>query len=118
MDWYGREPDAGHEVGVYSDTIPAAGGAKSDVRWPRLTRKDGYGLLIRQESTLFHLITRRERPEGPVMLSIDLSHEPVPFKSWNFRSEEHTPELQSLMRSSYAVFCLKKKTKMYSTLMI
>src|SRR3546814_6654915 len=25
------------------------------------------------------------------------------------RSEEHTPELQSLMRISYAVFCLKKK---------
>src|SRR3546814_14356564 len=29
-------------------------------------------------------------------------------KSW-FRSEEHTSELQSLMRISYAVFCLKKK---------
>src|SRR3546814_10264831 len=27
----------------------------------------------------------------------------------NPRSEEHTSELQSLMRSSYAVFCLKKK---------
>src|SRR3546814_7673354 len=27
------------------------------------------------------------------------------------RSEEHTSELQSLMRSSYAVFCLKKKTE-------
>src|SRR3546814_2666851 len=27
------------------------------------------------------------------------------------RSEEHTPELQSLMRISYAVFCLKKKKK-------
>src|SRR3546814_8605667 len=31
----------------------------------------------------------------------------------NHRSEEHTSELQSLMRSSYAVFCLKKK-KPYS----
>src|SRR3546814_7572688 len=30
-------------------------------------------------------------------------------KGW--RSEEHTSELQSLMRISYAVFCLKKKTK-------
>src|SRR3546814_11308077 len=29
------------------------------------------------------------------------------------RSEEHTSELQSLMRSSYAVFCLKKKKKNY-----
>src|SRR3546814_1150425 len=28
------------------------------------------------------------------------------------RSEEHTSELQSLMRISYAVFCLKKKKKM------
>src|SRR3546814_3616512 len=27
----------------------------------------------------------------------------------DLRSEEHTPELQSLMRTSYAVFCLKKK---------
>src|SRR3546814_3734613 len=27
-----------------------------------------------------------------------------------FKSEEHTSELQSLMRISYAVFCLKKKT--------
>src|SRR3546814_9547647 len=30
------------------------------------------------------------------------------------RSEEHTSELQSLMRISYAVFCLKKKTKQYT----
>src|SRR3546814_1791751 len=31
----------------------------------------------------------------------------INFMSWN-RSEEHTSELQSLMRISYAVFCLKK----------
>src|SRR3546814_7607505 len=31
-------------------------------------------------------------------------------QSIKFRSEEHTSELQSLMRNSYAVFCLKKKT--------
>src|SRR3546814_2358901 len=30
------------------------------------------------------------------------------------RSEEHTSELQSLMRISYAVFCLKKKTTQHS----
>src|SRR3546814_4070216 len=34
------------------------------------------------------------------------------FLEWQlWRSEEHTSELQSLMRISYAVFCLKKKTK-------
>src|SRR3546814_3446705 len=35
------------------------------------------------------------------------------WKRWSdkgIRSEEHTSELQSLMRISYAVFCLKKKT--------
>src|SRR3546814_1568014 len=31
------------------------------------------------------------------------------FHPWESRSEEHTSELQSLMRISYAVFCLKKK---------
>src|SRR3546814_1616385 len=31
------------------------------------------------------------------------------------RSEEHTSELQSLMRISYAVFCLNKKTKLNTT---
>src|SRR3546814_5810383 len=35
---------------------------------------------------------------------------PVPLG----RSEEHTSELQSLMRNSYAVFCLKKKKKKIS----
>src|SRR3546814_1279043 len=33
----------------------------------------------------------------------------------SMRSEEHTSELQSLMRISYAVFCLKKKTKITTT---
>src|SRR3546814_9454689 len=33
------------------------------------------------------------------------------FQSRPFRSEEHTSELQSLMRISYAVFCLKKTKK-------
>src|SRR3546814_1293920 len=44
-----------------------------------------------------------------------LFHDPQTFKADASksaeRSEEHTSELQSLMRISYAVFCLKKKTK-------
>src|SRR3546814_10285288 len=36
------------------------------------------------------------------------SHQPAHAQQ---RSEEHTSELQSLMRISYAVFCLKKKTE-------
>src|SRR3546814_8212461 len=36
------------------------------------------------------------------------------FWSFHLRSEEHTSELQSLMRISYAVFCLKKKNKTHT----
>src|SRR3546814_4153404 len=36
-------------------------------------------------------------------------------KTGTYRSEEHTSELQSLMRSSYAVFCLKKNRSTNST---
>src|SRR3546814_7891847 len=38
-----------------------------------------------------------------------------PAAKEQLRSEEHTSELQSLMRISYAVFCLKKKTTIRST---
>src|SRR3546814_10340733 len=43
-------------------------------------------------------------------------HKPAFFARWFMsRSEEHTSELQSLMRISYAVFCLKKKSKRKKT---
>src|SRR3546814_3056119 len=66
-------------------------------------------------------------------LAAALQHDPPPQQSWlptasagngfsaiaafRFRfarSEEHTSELQSLMRISYAVFCLKKKNKQHT----
>src|SRR3546814_6294849 len=40
------------------------------------------------------------------------SHQPPACAAADRRSEEHTSELQSLMRISYAVFCLKKKKKL------
>src|SRR3546814_1986725 len=42
--------------------------------------------------------------------SLSLMNQYIPLKDrQEARSEEHTSELQSLMRTSYAVFCLKKK---------
>src|SRR3546814_5706605 len=38
------------------------------------------------------------------------AHQTIAIVGMSQRSEEHTSELQSLMRISYAVFCLKKKT--------
>src|SRR3546814_2065506 len=43
------------------------------------------------------------------LLADRLPRRPVGFEIDVGRSEEHTSELQSLMRNSYAVFCLKKK---------
>src|SRR3546814_9549867 len=42
---------------------------------------------------------------------IDFDRSNVDLNKLGNRSEEHTSELQSLMRISYAVFCLKKKTR-------
>src|SRR3546814_2825766 len=41
--------------------------------------------------------------------SLDVRHQIAEHLASEKRSEEHTSELQSLMRISYAVFCLKKK---------
>src|SRR3546814_8873566 len=57
-------------------------------------------------------IERGERLEQPFMAfgqQGDVKHPRAP------RSEEHTSELQSLMRISYAVFCLKKKNNKSTT---
>src|SRR3546814_5583522 len=45
------------------------------------------------------------------MLGTSTHDHKVNFCKFTNRSEEHTSELQSLMRKSYAVFCLKKKTQ-------
>src|SRR3546814_8328246 len=47
------------------------------------------------------------RQRGGTGQAADAHHHP---RHGSERSEEHTSELQSLMRTSYAVFCLKKKT--------
>src|SRR3546814_9175406 len=46
-----------------------------------------------------------------VLIRSETSRYRPPCVSALYRSEEHTSELQSLMRISYAVFCLKKQTK-------
>src|SRR3546814_2710892 len=52
-----------------------------------------------------------EQPD-PALATYATLEEEAAFRLWRYcveRSEEHTSELQSLMRISYAVFCLKKK---------
>src|SRR3546814_1957363 len=45
----------------------------------------------------------------PGLIAVTVYAIPPIIRLTNLRSEEHTSELQSIMRSSYAVFCLKKK---------
>src|SRR3546814_5608267 len=51
--------------------------------------------------------------KSPVLSTVGWGAE-IGVRSDSTRSEEHTSELQSLMRISYAVFCLKKKKKKQS----
>src|SRR3546814_5126674 len=87
---------AGARVGGYGGKRPypsGAGGTCSPfvMSYPCAFRTDGVGSL-RQFSTC--------------RSAVILNH-PVPYPD-PLKSEEHTSELQSLMRISYAVFCLKK----------
>src|SRR3546814_6663706 len=64
------------------------------------------------------------RPFGPGCVVVRDTEELYLLSTWDegvpeeiphdHRSDEHTSELQSLMRISYAVFCLKKKIKHYT----
>src|SRR3546814_6496025 len=75
------------------DMAVQVGPGRGFVAQPRKRQRLHFVALARQ-----HLA---DRVKGPA---------PVPAaRHQNERSEEHTSELQSLMRISYAVFCLKKK---------
>src|SRR3546814_10083530 len=80
-------------------------------RPPRSTRTD----TLFPYTTLFRSYLLHGASFGQKMIHKgigDLQYTPPYWKfsrRLTFRSEEHTSELQSLMRISYAVFCLKKK---------
>src|SRR3546814_7439634 len=51
-----------------------------------------------------------DRARAETMLTFDAPADSIAFGKTGTRSEENTSELQSIMRNSYAVFCLKTKT--------
>src|SRR3546814_943489 len=61
------------------------------------------GFFLLMLSAIHRSSSERRKRQVPPSLNAGIS----PF--WARRSEEHTSELQSLMRISYAVFCLKKQ---------
>src|SRR3546814_1660784 len=66
--------------------------------WPRSEDQRSGGTA--QGAPEHYSLSASRRPHSSGGLVVDIA-----------RSEEHTSELQSLMRTSYAVFCLKKKKK-------
>src|SRR3546814_6499071 len=74
-------------------------------RPPRSTRTD----TLFPYTTLFRSRGRTSASMGDTPIVRIASISSVNFMVPSCRSEEHTSELQSLMRISYAVFCLKKK---------
>src|SRR3546814_9918603 len=63
------------------------------------------------EDRTLELDALAERYGAPRPIGSDRGHTRPDLPIIGERSEEHTSELQSLMRISYAVFCLKKKKK-------
>src|SRR3546814_8499455 len=76
--------------------IPSVGGRSLGVLCEPHNRVDGFTEAVVRHTDDDRLRDRRVREQGVLDLS---------------RSEEHTSELKSLMRNSYAVFCLTKKNK-------
>src|SRR3546814_2302930 len=86
-------------------------------RPPRSTRTDTlfpYTTLFRSQACGLQLEVILVRPEpGDGVIRRFVADDALGDDIRQGRSEEHTSELQSLMRISYAVFCLKKKNKTY-----
>src|SRR3546814_2434636 len=108
-----------HALGQRRDEVPGAG------RFQRLPRLRLAQARIAQRHVGEHAVVEQDEFLGHVAdhaapgLEVDLAerhaiHQDAPGlrlveAEQQVRSEEHTSELQSLMRISYAVFCLKKK---------
>src|SRR3546814_8765641 len=91
-------------------------------RPPRSTRTDTlfpYTTLFRSRKLRGCLLADSLEHDVPEVVeqharkAPDRIGEDVEQREGQHRSEEHTSELQSLMRISYAVFCLKKKKKQH-----
>src|SRR3546814_6672888 len=77
--------------------------AACECRLPRLHHQM---VAVRQQA-----IAKAAPVEARAAFAQNLEEQQGVLRAAEHRSEEHTSELQSLMRISYAVFCLKKKKK-------
>src|SRR3546814_10252906 len=101
----GRECWCRRSVGA---AVPAAGLTASDVGNQHFARHHDAVQACARRFPLTRFPPRRTLVASPTHGGYDMLNIRI-----DGRSEEHTSELQSLMRISYAVFCLKKKNINY-----
>src|SRR3546814_7349400 len=111
-----RATPAPHGKASGTDMSEAAGGGQPEAVRSRLESDRGEGSGHRRV-----VIDADREPRAPRTLAVERQRQPfhprlagerrlrAAVGAAQRRSEEHTSELQSLMRISYAVFCLKKK---------
>src|SRR3546814_3923055 len=99
LAWAGAEPEGGAATLLdrVANALGAIAGLASPDARPLYTPAD-FPLADLSDAELARIVGTQADIDGIYPLS-------------PMRSEEHTSELQSLMRISYAVFCLKKKKK-------
>src|SRR3546814_19478117 len=92
-------------------------GDKADMRAAVAEPEQGIGIAdhraARGKIVVEIIDDRREQQRAPLLLEEKVVGHLLGAPALASRSEEHTSELQSLMRISYAVFCLKKNTKLH-----
>src|SRR3546814_10887550 len=114
----GQQDSGRGDTGGGAVARPVAGLARLSLSPHPLRRRSDHGARICDDSRLLPALGRcgrrvalRSARGGGASAG---ARTPAPARDClhpRTRSEEHTSELQSLMRISYAVFCLKKKTK-------
>src|SRR3546814_2306359 len=99
-------------MAVSAEALPRRGAN----RWPAIGR---YALLVTAAAVVLFPVycafVIALQPTSRLLSFPGILLPTEPDLSTFSRSEEHTSELQSLMRISYAVFCLKKKKKTIHT---
>src|SRR3546814_5225787 len=94
----------GQTMAAFLVSMAAAAAAASPAQ-PSGAARDVHGHSVQSETIIVTAPFVRDRIDSLTPVSV-LTRETL---AREMRSEEHTSELQSLMRISYAVFCLKKK---------
>src|SRR3546814_8250639 len=96
MELFGSQSDAWRQIVMAAALLSIVIGALGAIGQENLKRLLAYSSINNVGFILLGLVVANQAGASAMLV---------------YRSEEHTSELQSLMRISYAVFCLKKKTK-------